>query len=101
MSLQALFDFITDPTINENNMDEYLDIRMQEANKENDPQQQIDEAVFKQAYIPQTLTQVSSITINVHAMCNFHLYKETKFLLKRYKLLFCIFFCRWSMWNVI
>lgn len=64
MSLQALFDFITDPTINEKNMDEYLDIQMQEANKENDPQQQIEEAVFKQAYIPQRLTQVSLITIN-------------------------------------
>lgn len=58
MSLQALFDFITDPTINEKNMDEYLDIRMQDANEENDPQQQIEEAVFKQAYIPQRLTQV-------------------------------------------
>ncbi|XP_072766157.1 serine/threonine-protein kinase RIO1 [Anoplolepis gracilipes] len=58
MSLQALFDFITDPTINEKNMDKYLDIQMQEANKENDPQQQIEEAVFKQAYIPQRLTQV-------------------------------------------
>lgn len=58
MSLQALFDFITDPTINEKNMDEYLDIRMQEANEEIDPQQQIEEAVFKQAYIPQRLTQV-------------------------------------------
>lgn len=63
MSLQALFDFITDPTINENNMDEYLDMWMQEANQEKDPEeQQIEEAVFKQAYIPQRLTQVSMIT---------------------------------------
>jgi len=67
MSLQALFDFITDPTINENNMDEYLDTWMQEANQEKDPQQQqIEEAVFKQAYIPQRLTQVSMIIANAH-----------------------------------
>lgn len=67
MSLQALFDFITDPTINENNMDEYLDIRMQEGNEEKDPQQQeIEEAVFKKAYIPQRLTQVSTIIANVY-----------------------------------
>lgn len=68
MSLQSLFDFITDPTINENNMDEYLDMWMQEANQEKDPQQQqIEEAVFKQAYIPQRLTQVLTITANI---CN-------------------------------
>lgn len=59
MSLQALFDFITDPTINQKNMDEYLDMWMQEARQEGDPQQQqVEEAVFKQAYIPQRLTQV-------------------------------------------
>ncbi|XP_070164692.1 serine/threonine-protein kinase RIO1 [Polyergus mexicanus] len=66
MPLQALFDFITDPTINEKNMDEYLDIRMQEANKENDPQQQIEEAVFKQAYIPQRLTQVVNVERDIN-----------------------------------
>ncbi|KAM0735907.1 Serine/threonine-protein kinase RIO1 [Formica fusca] len=66
MSLQALFDFITDPTINEKNMDEYLDIRMQEANNENDPQQQIEEAVFKQAYIPQRLTQVVNVERDIN-----------------------------------
>nr|XP_012221732.1 PREDICTED: serine/threonine-protein kinase rio1 [Linepithema humile] len=61
MPLQALFDFITDPTVNESNMDEYLDTKMQEVNQENDPEQQIKEAVFKQAYIPQTLTQVVNV----------------------------------------
>lgn len=66
MSLQALFDFITDPTINEKNMDEYLDIRMQEANEEIDPQQQIEEAVFKQAYIPQRLTQVVNVERDIN-----------------------------------
>jgi len=63
MSLQALFDFITDPTVNESNMDEYLDMRMQQADQEKDLQQQeVEDAVFKQAYIPQRLTQVSTIT---------------------------------------
>lgn len=65
MPLQALFDFITDPTVNESNMDEYLHTKMQEVNQqcfeENDPEQQIKEAVFKQAYIPQTLTQVVDV----------------------------------------
>lgn len=65
MPLQSLFDFITDPTVNESNMEEYLDMWMQEENQEKDPQQQqIEEAVFKQAYIPQRLTQVSAITVN-------------------------------------
>lgn len=63
MSLQALFDFITDPTVNDNNMDEYLDVRIQDTNMENNPQQQVEEAVFKHAYIPQRLAQVLSITI--------------------------------------
>lgn len=67
MSLQSLFDFITDPTVNENNMDEYLDMWMQEATQEKDPQQeQIEEAVFKQAYIPQRLTQVSGNLLQLH-----------------------------------
>lgn len=65
MPLQALFDFITDPTVNKNNMDEYLDMWIQEANQEKDPQQQqVEEAVFKQAYIPQRLNQVLAITAN-------------------------------------
>ncbi|KAG5321814.1 RIOK1 kinase, partial [Acromyrmex heyeri] len=67
MTLQALFDFITDPTINENNMDEYLDIRMEEGNEEKDPQQQeVEEAVFKQAYIPQRLTQVINVERDIN-----------------------------------
>lgn len=64
MSLQALFDFITDPTVNEDNMDEYLDMRMQQDQGEDPQQQEVEDAVFKQAYIPQRLTQVSTITVN-------------------------------------
>lgn len=59
MSLQGLFNFITDPTINECNMDEYLEMQMQMTGRDNDSQFQVEEAVFKQAYIPQRLTQVA------------------------------------------
>lgn len=62
MSLQALFDFITDPTITESNMDEYLEMQMQATKQESDSQWQVEEAVFKQAYIPQRLTQVLLIS---------------------------------------
>lgn len=67
MTVKELFDFITDPTINENNMDEYLDVmhenKKQKANQESDVQEQVEEQVFKQAYIPQSLIQVSSIIV--------------------------------------
>ena len=61
MSIKALFDFITDPTITEENMDKYLDVKskqMSQQNDQDDPKQQIEEQVFKQAYIPQNLSQV-------------------------------------------
>ncbi|CAK9802518.1 Serine/threonine-protein kinase RIO1 [Anthophora quadrimaculata] len=65
MTIKALFDFITDPTITEENMDKYLDTvseQMTQQSEENvDPKQQIEEQVFKQAYIPQNLTQVIDI----------------------------------------
>lgn len=66
MSLQGLFNFITDPTINDNNMDKYLDVYIQRTSMENNLQEQVEEAVFKHAYIPQRLTQVLSIIIKVH-----------------------------------
>lgn len=62
MTVKGLFDFITDPTITEQNMDKYLDTiseqMAEQNNQEIDPKQQIEEQVFKQAYIPQNLTQV-------------------------------------------
>ncbi|XP_043509004.1 serine/threonine-protein kinase RIO1 isoform X2 [Frieseomelitta varia] len=64
MSIKALFDFITDPTITEENLDKYLDIKskqMSQQNDQDDPKQQIEEQVFKQAYIPQNLSQVIDI----------------------------------------
>ncbi|XP_078040048.1 RIO kinase 1 isoform X1 [Augochlora pura] len=65
MNVRALFDFITDPTVTEENMDSYLDKiseQMTQSNdKDIDPTQQIEEQVFKQAYIPQNLAQVIDI----------------------------------------
>lgn len=62
MTVKELFDFITDPTVTEENMDKYLDAiseqMAQQNDQEIDPSQQIEEQVFKQAYIPQNLTQV-------------------------------------------
>ena len=64
MTVKELFDFVTDPTISSDNIDEYLD-KMQEivlARSSNghgaSSQQQVDEEVFKQMYIPRTLEEV-------------------------------------------
>lgn len=64
MPIKELFNFITDPTITEENMDKYLDViseQMSQQNDQNDPKQQIEEQVFKQVYIPQNLSQVIDI----------------------------------------
>ncbi|XP_017875648.1 serine/threonine-protein kinase RIO1-like [Ceratina calcarata] len=63
MTVKALFDFITDPTVTEENMDKYLDVISEQMIQINgvDPTQQIEEEVFKQAYIPQNLTQVIDV----------------------------------------
>lgn len=61
MPVKALFDFITDPTVNEKNIDEYLDKMskmMEDQSTELDPEQQIEEEVFKNVYIPQRLDEV-------------------------------------------
>ncbi|XP_043787193.1 serine/threonine-protein kinase RIO1 isoform X2 [Apis laboriosa] len=65
MTVKALFNFITDPTITEENMDKYLDTiseqMTQQCDQCIDPEQQIEEQVFKQVYIPQNLSQVIDI----------------------------------------
>ena len=64
MSVKELFDFVTDPTISDDNIDEYLD-KMQEivlarnsSTNSSSAQQQVDDQVFKQVYIPRTLEEV-------------------------------------------
>ncbi|XP_078449862.1 serine/threonine-protein kinase RIO1 [Lampetra planeri] len=62
MTVRELFDFITDPTINDDNIDQYLDKAMEVASArtgdERSCQDEVDEEVFKKAYIPRTLTDV-------------------------------------------
>ncbi|XP_024222422.2 serine/threonine-protein kinase RIO1 [Bombus impatiens] len=70
MPVKTLFDFITDPTITEENMDKYLDAiseqMTQQEEQDDDPKQQIEEQVFKQAYIPQNLSQVIDIERDIN-----------------------------------
>ncbi|KAK5643553.1 hypothetical protein RI129_007398 [Pyrocoelia pectoralis] len=62
MSIKELFDFITDPTVTDDNIEECLD-RLSENTALRDlndvtSQEKIDEEVFKNAYIPKRLTEV-------------------------------------------
>lgn len=65
MTVKELFDFITDPTITDNNMDAYLDKMSEKAAartlEEVTAQELIDEEVFKKAFIPKRLTEVFKI----------------------------------------
>ena len=62
MTLKELFEFITDPNINESNIDQCLDklkaIASQRSLKELTAQERIEQEVFKQTYIPQRLDEV-------------------------------------------
>lgn len=71
MLVKELFDFITDPTINENNMEEYLE-KISEMSSKRDltTAQEVDDEVFKNSYIPQTLTEVS-ITVCINKKGNY------------------------------
>lgn len=62
MLVKELFDFITDPTINEENMEEYLEkISLKASQRDVTAEEQVDDEVFKNSYIPQTLTEVIEI----------------------------------------
>lgn len=62
MTVRELFDFITDPSITGTNIQPYLDkvmtIASERTSEERSAQDCIDEEVFKQVFIPRTLTQV-------------------------------------------
>lgn len=75
MTVKELFDFITDPTINDSNLDEYLE-KMSEQIADRDvnaitEQEKIDEEVFKKAYIPKRLDEVS-VSFDNYFICNFN-----------------------------
>ncbi|XP_064457260.1 serine/threonine-protein kinase RIO1-like [Ornithodoros turicata] len=59
MTMRQLFDFVTDPNINDGNIDAYLE-RAQELvdQQEDEMRHNVDEEVFKKSYIPQRLDQV-------------------------------------------
>jgi RIO kinase 1 len=65
MTVKELFDFITDPTIIDSNRDAYLDKMSERAAartlEEVSAKEQIDEEVFKKAFIPKRLTEVYNI----------------------------------------
>uniref|UniRef100_A0A8D3CKZ2 Serine/threonine-protein kinase RIO1 n=1 Tax=Scophthalmus maximus TaxID=52904 RepID=A0A8D3CKZ2_SCOMX len=63
MTIRELFDFITDPSITCRNIDQYLEkamvIAADRTSEQRSHQDRVDDEVFKQAYIPRTLTEVS------------------------------------------
>ncbi|EGC35469.1 hypothetical protein DICPUDRAFT_33395 [Dictyostelium purpureum] len=60
MFIQELFEFITDLTITDSNMDEYLETMLEKIQSRGDmsDEQKIQESVFRNAYIPRTLDQI-------------------------------------------
>lgn len=64
MTVKELFDFITDPTITDKNMDSCLDkLSDVAASRGAEPtcEEKLLEEVFKSAFIPQTLTEVNVV----------------------------------------
>ena len=62
MTVKELFDFITDPTITEENIDDYLEKAQEKAATRDTaiatPEEEISKAVFKKLFIPRTLHEV-------------------------------------------
>lgn len=63
MTVKELFDFVTDPNINDGNMEDYLEKAQSiAANRDvtgNNPEEIVKEEVFKKVYIPRTLDEVA------------------------------------------
>uniref|UniRef100_A0A8C4VD82 Serine/threonine-protein kinase RIO1 n=1 Tax=Gopherus evgoodei TaxID=1825980 RepID=A0A8C4VD82_9SAUR len=72
MTVRELFEFITDPSITSDNLDAYLskamEIATQRTEEERSSQDNVDEEVFKKAYIPRTLTEVKNYERDVDVM---------------------------------
>ena len=62
MTVRELFDFVTDPSLTDDNIDDYLEkaqaIAANRGVEEETPEETVKEEVFKKAYIPRTLEQV-------------------------------------------
>ncbi|XP_068092957.1 serine/threonine-protein kinase RIO1 [Hyperolius riggenbachi] len=69
MTVRELFEFITDPSITEDNLDAYLEKAMEVATErteeERSSQDKVNEEVFKKAYIPRTLNEVKNFERDV------------------------------------
>lgn len=63
MTIKEFFDFITDPTVREENMDDYLEKAMAVASNRSEvtEKEKVDEQVFKNSYIPHTMDDVVDI----------------------------------------
>nr|XP_006634464.1 PREDICTED: serine/threonine-protein kinase RIO1 [Lepisosteus oculatus] len=72
MTVRELFEFVTDPSITSANIDDYLEKAMEIASErtseERSNQDRVDEEVFKKAYIPRTLNDVSNYERDVDNM---------------------------------
>uniref|UniRef100_A0A8D0BGU9 Serine/threonine-protein kinase RIO1 n=1 Tax=Salvator merianae TaxID=96440 RepID=A0A8D0BGU9_SALMN len=72
MTVRELFEFVTDPSITNENIDAYLEKAMEIASErteeERSSQDHVDEEVFKKAYIPRTLTEVKNYERDVDIM---------------------------------
>ncbi|XP_066480281.1 serine/threonine-protein kinase RIO1 [Tiliqua scincoides] len=72
MTVRELFEFVTDPSITSENLDAYLEKAMEIASEsteeERSNQDNVDEEVFKKAYIPRTLTEVKNYERDVDIM---------------------------------
>ncbi|XP_048451543.1 serine/threonine-protein kinase RIO1 [Rhincodon typus] len=72
MTVRELFEFVTDPSIMEDNLDAYLEKAMEIAaertEEERSNQDKVDEEVFKNAYIPRTLNEVKHYERDVDIM---------------------------------
>ncbi|XP_051990716.1 serine/threonine-protein kinase RIO1-like [Xyrauchen texanus] len=72
MTVRELFEFVTDPSITSDNINEYMDKAMEMTSErtaeERSNQDQVDEEVFKRAYIPRTLNEVTHYERDVDTM---------------------------------
>ncbi|XP_022534804.2 serine/threonine-protein kinase RIO1 [Astyanax mexicanus] len=72
MTVRELFEFVTDPSITSENINQYLDKAMEIASErtseERSNQDKVDDEVFKKAYIPRTLNEVSHYERDVDTM---------------------------------
>ena len=60
MRVKELFEFVTDPTINKDNLDEYLQLAQEKAvaSTITTAEEEVSEAVFQNVFIPRTLNEV-------------------------------------------